>query len=285
MIGGKGQPSAKFPLSSEKAAQETEPSPSYPFFEVKDFERSVGSGQNRRLLWTGVSLQLQEGDCCLVVGPSGVGKSTFLKTLAILEPRSKGTVSLRGVPAEKTKGGVPVWRRDVCYVAQEAPVFPGTPLDLWTETLKLKSRVKRDRESVPVSGAVSPSPAPSADIRIAQEIAASWGLREDAFSEPWQTLSGGERQRAALAICVALGPSVLLLDEPTASLDLKAQLAVEKTVKERRLTCVWVTHDKAQKERLRAQRALDLCNFSSHQTALLTAAAAAGESGVGASSV
>jgi phosphate transport system ATP-binding protein len=77
-----------------------------------------------------------------------------------------------------------------------------------------------------------------------------WGLPADCLERPWLKLSGGERQRVLLAISLATRPRVLLLDEPTSSLDDETKEKVESNIRELECAVLLVTHDKMQAERL-----------------------------------
>merc|ERR1712150_198682 len=71
--------------------------------------------------------------------------------------------------------------------------------------------------------------------------------------QKWHKLSGCEYQRTCLAMAITLSPDVLLLDEPTSALDQTTTMLVENTIKESRITCVWVTHSSEQALRVADQ--------------------------------
>ena len=187
-----------------------------------------------REVLAGVDLALATGETLVVRGPSGAGKTVLLRALAWLDPLSAGSVTLAG--RSPSDWGQSVWRSRVAYVAQRAPDLPGCPLDHVAAVAALGAQQGREVDD-PVA------------------LAEDWGLPADAMRQGWATLSGGERQRAYLAILLARRPDVLLLDEPTSSLDDEASAAVEATLAGR--SVVWVTHDKEQAERL-GGRALEL---------------------------
>ncbi|MDT4737236.1 ABC transporter ATP-binding protein [Bradyrhizobium sp. WYCCWR 12699] len=167
-----------------------------------------------------VSFDLQDGECVALQGPSGVGKTLLLRSIADLDP-NEGTVKLDGVLREAIPA--PAWRRRVTYLAAE----PGWWSDAvqehfaaWEEALPLVMRL---------------------------------GLPVDCG--PWsiQRLSTGERLRLGLARALMLRSRVLLLDEPTSALDPAAASAVEALIAERisdGTSVLWSTHDRAQARRV-----------------------------------
>ncbi|SFJ80287.1 ATP-binding cassette domain-containing protein [Bradyrhizobium sp. Gha] len=167
-----------------------------------------------------VSFELQDGECVALQGPSGVGKTLLLRSIADLDP-NEGTVKLDGTLREAMPA--PAWRRRVTYLAAE----PGWWADVvqehfaaWDDALPLVTRL---------------------------------GLPDDCG--PWsiQRLSTGERQRLGLVRALMLRSRVLLLDEPTSALDSASAAAVETLIAERvsnGTSVVWSTHDKAQARRV-----------------------------------
>jgi putative ABC transport system ATP-binding protein len=167
-------------------------------------------------------LELGAGECAAVTGPSGSGKSLFLRMVADLDP-SEGAVFLDGRSREALSA--PDWRRRVTYVPAEA--------GWWAE---------RVEEHFPAS-----------QLEAAREIAARLGLAASLFQSPVTRLSTGERQRLGLVRALALRPRVLLLDEPTGPLDPVSSARVEALLREALgggLALLLVTHDLALAARL-----------------------------------
>ena len=176
-----------------------------------------------RTLLADINFTLESGEVPAVVGPSGAGKSTLLRLLNRLDEPTGGTVLLSGTD---TRGMAPrELRRRIGMVMQRAYLFPGT-----------------------VAENVAFGPQQQGQIMSSEEIEgllAQVGLSGYA-SRNALTLSGGEAQRVAITRALANQPEVLLLDEPTSALDEIARRGVEtlleSLVRQRHLTCVWVTH-------------------------------------------
>jgi len=167
-----------------------------------------------------VSFDLQDGECVALQGPSGVGKTLLLRSIADLDP-NEGTVKLDGTLREAMPA--PAWRRQVTYLAAE----PGWWADIvqehftaWDDALLLVKRL---------------------------------GLPDDCGPWPIQRLSTGEKQRLGLVRSLMLQSRVLLLDEPTSALDSESAASVEYLIAERvsnGTSVVWSTHDNAQARRV-----------------------------------
>jgi putative ABC transport system ATP-binding protein len=167
-----------------------------------------------------VSFDLRDGECVVLQGPSGVGKTLLLRAIADLDP-NKGTVTLDGTLREEVPG--PVWRERVTYVAAE----PGW----WSDTVQEHFTGWDD----------------------AAPLVTRLGLPRNCG--PWlvQRLSSGERQRLGLVRALMLRSRVLLLDEPTSALDFASAAAVESLIAERisnGTSVIWSTHDNAQARRV-----------------------------------
>ena len=192
-------------------------------FTASGLGRTIGG----RELYSGVDFSLSAGDCLVVRGASGSGKSLLLRQLASLDVETVGVVCLAGATVETM--GAPMWRSSVSLVQQTPTVMSGSPSDTAEELSKLK---------VNLEGRWSPPGLIAADL----------GITKTMWNQPWNSLSGGERQRCHLALAMAGGPEILLLDEPTSALDSASVEAVERTISQ--FTCVLVTHDDAQAKRL-----------------------------------
>jgi len=172
-----------------------------------------------------VSLSLDAGECLAVRGPSGAGKSLLLRAIADLD-RHTGEVLLDGHAQASLPA--PRWRRQVMYLAAE----PG-----WW------AHVVADHMS---------------DPEAARRLLPALDLDADCLGWEVARLSSGERQRLGLVRALCHGPRVLLLDEPTSSLDAARTAAVEALLDARRgegTALLWITHDDDQSRRV-ARRSL-----------------------------
>ena len=178
----------------------------------------------------GVTIDVHGGEMLAVVGPNGSGKTTLLRVLDALLRPTRGTVRLDGADL------VTVSRKAVAkaigVVPQaSAPGFGFTTLEI--------VRMGRTPHLHPLAGESADD---EAAVRRAMERTDTWQLRH----RPIDTLSGGERQRVLLARALAQTPRVLLLDEPTAHLDLRYQLemmALVHALARDGLTVVAAVHD------------------------------------------
>jgi len=189
--------------------------------------RSIGG----RKLVSEVSVAVRSGEVLAVVGPSGSGKSSFLRLLNRLDEPTSGTVFLQDVDYRQIPPSE--LRRKVGMVTQRAFLFPGTVSD----NLNFGPR-QRGEQLTP---------------EVAQDLLARVGL-PGYLDHDVAYLSGGEAQRVSIARALANTPAVLLLDEPTSALDEASKSGVESLlhdiIRERSLTCVMVTHDVAQAARM-----------------------------------
>jgi len=166
-----------------------------------------------------------------IVGPSGAGKSSFLRLLNRLDEPTTGTVYLNGQDYRSVEPQA--LRRRVGMVMQAAYLFPGT--------------VERNIQFGPRQRGEE-----LAEEEIEELLAR---VRMEGYAQrDVSSLSGGEEQRVSLARTLANSPDVLLLDEPTSSLDTSTERDVEQLIceiiRDRALTCLIVTHDMAQARRM-----------------------------------
>ncbi|MEZ6064367.1 MAG: ATP-binding cassette domain-containing protein [Planctomycetaceae bacterium] len=183
-----------------------------------------------------ISLRLDRGDRVALIGPTGSGKTLLLRALAGLDPLDGGEVAFRGTLVPPSQ--MPAFRRQVIYLHQHPALFDGTVADNLARPFQLDSHAGRQL-----------------DTAWLRQALRGYG-REDTFLERSVTrLSGGERQVVALLRAVQLQPAVLLLDEPTASIDEAAGRYVESLVAEwanadPERAWLWVTHDLSQAARV-----------------------------------
>src|SRR6202165_3381133 len=171
-------------------------------------------------------LTLGAGACAAITGPSGSGKSLFLRMIADLDP-NEGKVWLNG--EERASMPAPEWRKRATYVSAESG---------WWADIVIEHFAASSRSEVAV-------------------LAARLGLRADLLGAPIAQLSTGEKQRFSLVRALLPSPPVLLLDEPTGPLDEESVANVEALLQERMTSgasILLVTHDPNQAERLGSQR-------------------------------
>ncbi|SKA82027.1 manganese/iron transport system ATP-binding protein [Paucidesulfovibrio gracilis DSM 16080] len=193
----------------------------------------VAAAYGRHVAMRGVSLRLRRGEFLGVIGPNGAGKTTLLTVLNGLGRIVAGRVEVLGIPV--TGRTARHLRRRIGYVAQLQEFDPLLPMTVTESVLTgCYGRLGLLRR------------VPASERRKAEEFMQLVGL-SGLEHRPLGHLSGGERQRAAIARALLQRPEILLLDEPTASLDWQAQrgiLELIRTVHERfGLTSLIVTHD------------------------------------------
>jgi iron complex transport system ATP-binding protein len=195
--------------------------------------RAVTITYESRLAVASVSLNLRLGEVLAVIGPNGAGKSTLLRALNGGLKLASGEVLLDGKPLQQYPRRT--ISRNIAVVAQEGDVrFPVTVLEF----------VLGGRYACASAGTWGWET--DQDLKVAQEV-----LRETELGELrgrlMNELSGGERQRAVLARALATEARILLLDEPTANLDLAHQSAILALVRRRsdsnKVAAIVVTHD------------------------------------------
>jgi NitT/TauT family transport system ATP-binding protein len=192
--------------------------------EIKNLGKTYGSGANATHAVGNITFEIADGEFACVVGPSGCGKTTLLKCIAgLLEP-TRGEVVLHGKRVTEPP-------EDMALVFQEY----GRSLMPWTSV--------RNNVLLPLRHKKLSSGERSALVERAVE---SVGLTRFLDHYPWQ-LSGGMQQRVAIARALAYQPSILLMDEPFASVDAQVRGDLEDLVLRVRdefgITILFVTHD------------------------------------------
>jgi putative spermidine/putrescine transport system ATP-binding protein len=179
----------------------------------------------------GVSLDVLQGTCAVVLGPSGCGKTTLLRLIAGLETPDSGQIWLDGAQvADARRNLVAPHERRIGFVFQDLALWPHLTIRQNLEFVLEARRISRAERATKIDEA----------LRLVQV--------EPLSGRYAHQLSGGEQQRVALARSLVGQPRVLLLDEPLSSLDseLRAMLRQELTRVQRalQLTTVYVTHDR-----------------------------------------
>ena len=190
-----------------------------------DLHKSFGKLQ----VLKGVSETIHSGEVVSVIGPSGGGKSTFLRCLNLLETPEQGQIFFEGVEITGKKVDIDRHRQKMGMVFQHFNVFPHLS-------------VKRNITLAPTL--VKGMSAEDADKK-AMELLERVGLADKAEVMPGK-LSGGQKQRLAIVRALAMEPDVMLFDEPTSALDpemVGEVLEVIKGLVETGMTSVIVTHE------------------------------------------
>jgi polar amino acid transport system ATP-binding protein len=177
----------------------------------------------------GIDLKVEEGEVVAIIGRSGSGKSTFLRTLNGLESINDGVIEVDGEYIDAARADLRSLRQKVGMVFQQFNLFPhltvGENVMLAPQVVKKTSRADAEK--------------------VARQMLERVGLAEkfDAYPE---RLSGGQQQRVAIARALAMSPKVLLCDEITSALDpelVNEVLAVVKQLASEGMTLIMVTHE------------------------------------------
>ena len=176
-----------------------------------------------------ISADISKGEVISVIGPSGTGKSTFLRCLNLLETPTGGSIEIDGIPLLAKGTHVPKVRQKMGMVFQSFNLYQHLTVleNLTLGPIKLQGRKKADAQ------------------QKGMELLKLVGLAEKAHSFP-DELSGGQKQRVAIARCMAMEPEILLFDEPTSALDptmVSEVLAVIRRLTREGMTMVIVTHE------------------------------------------
>ena len=176
----------------------------------------------------GLSLEIAEGEFCVLVGPSGCGKSTLLRMIAGLEEVTEGDVLIGGIDVTDQ----PPQQRDIAMVFQNYALYPHmTVKENLAFGLKLRKLPKAEWK------------------RRVDEVAKTLGLDELLDRKP-SALSGGQRQRVAMGRAIVREPKAFLMDEPLSNLDAKLRVSMRAELARLHerlgVTTVYVTHDQVE---------------------------------------
>ena len=179
----------------------------------------------------GINLSVMRGEVISVIGPSGGGKSTFLRCLNLLEIPDEGRILFEGTDIMTKQKEISKYRQKIGMVFQNFNVFPNlTVLDNVTLAPMLEKKIPR-----------------KAAEAEAMSLLDRIGLAEKASEYP-RKLSGGQKQRLSIVRALAMHPEVMLFDEPTSALDpemVKEVLNVIRDLAKSGMTTLVVTHEMA----------------------------------------
>jgi polar amino acid transport system ATP-binding protein len=193
--------------------------------EIRALHKSFGELEVLR----GIDFTVETGEVVCVIGPSGSGKSTLLRCINLLEEPTSGQISVGGVEVTDPDVDIDAVRRRIGMVFQQFNLFPHLTV---TENLTIAQRRVLGRSKQEAE-------------RVAAENLERVGLTPKADAYPSQ-LSGGQQQRVAIARSLAMGPDLMLFDEPTSSLDPELVgdvLAVMRLLAQDGMTMIVVTHE------------------------------------------
>ena len=176
-----------------------------------------------------ISTDFHLGEVVSVIGPSGGGKSTFLRCLNLLEEPTEGQIFFNGVNIADRKTDINVHRQKMGMVFQQFNLFENM-------------NVMRNLTAAPIK--IKKMPQEQAEAR-AVELLKRVGLSEKVSAYPSQ-LSGGQKQRIAIVRALMMEPEVMLFDEPTSALDpemIGEVLDVMKALAESGMSMIVVTHE------------------------------------------
>jgi len=176
-----------------------------------------------------ITIDIRKGEVISIIGPSGTGKSTFLRCLNLLEMPTGGSIFIDDIPLLDKNTNVPGLRQRMGMVFQSFNLYAHltTLGNLTIGPVKLLGKTRKE--------------ANEKAMRLLKLV----GLAEKVHSFP-DELSGGQKQRVAIARCMAMDPEVLLFDEPTSALDptmVSEVLAVIRRLSREGMTMVIVTHE------------------------------------------
>ncbi|MGI6230767.1 MAG: ABC transporter ATP-binding protein [Tractidigestivibacter sp.] len=198
------------------------------FVEFRDVSKVYQMGSVEVRAVDGMTFDIEKGELCVIVGPSGAGKTTVLNMLGGMDSCSSGTITLAG-------------REVSCLSERELTLYRRHDIGFVFQFYNLVQNLTA-RENVELASQICDDPIP-ADV-VLDEV----GLSGRADNFPAQ-LSGGEQQRVAIARALAKNPKLLLCDEPTGALDYVTGKQVlrllQDTCHERGCTVAIVTHNSA----------------------------------------
>ena len=193
--------------------------------DVKNLSKSFGN----HLVLDNLNQHIYPGEKVVVLGPSGWGKSTFLRCLNLLETPSAGTITFDGTDITDPKSDIDQVRQHMGMVFQHFNLFPNMTIRKNITLAPVRTKLMSQQEADDTATA------------LLRRV----GLEDKADAYPAQ-LSGGQKQRIAIVRALAMRPKVMLFDEPTSALDpemVGEVLDVMKQLADDGMTMVVVTHE------------------------------------------
>ena len=192
---------------------------------IQDLHKSFGDHE----VLKGINIEIKKGEVVVIIGASGSGKSTFLRTLNLLEVPSSGKIIFEGSELCVQKSDVNKHRQKMGMVFQHFNLFEHLSVleNLCIAPIKLLKKSKEQAK------------------KEASELLNQVGLADKISAYP-SSLSGGQKQRIAIVRALAMSPDVMLFDEPTSALDpemVAEVLNVMKNLARSGMTMVVVTHE------------------------------------------
>lgn len=196
-----------------------------PIIEVKHLLKSFG---NNRII-DNLSVSIKENEVVAIIGKSGSGKSTFLRSLNLLETISSGEICFKGIDITDKNVNINRIRQKIGMVFQNFNLFQNLTIEQNITIAPIKNGLLKNDEA----------------IKVAKNLLEKIGMSDKAYAYP-STLSGGQKQRVAIARALAMQPDVILFDEPTSALDpemVGEVLSLMKELAESGMTMIIVTHE------------------------------------------
>ena len=192
---------------------------------VKNLKKKFGN----KVVLKGIDLNVEKGECVVIIGPSGCGKSTLLRCINGIEKLTSGKVIFEGQDINNKKVDINKIREKMGMVFQQFNLFPHLTVteNIILAPVKLKIMTKENA------------------IKKAVELLELIDLKDKKDMYPSQ-LSGGQKQRIAIARALIMNPDVMLFDEPTSALDPEMVDEVSNLMKDlakKGMTMIVVTHE------------------------------------------